>query len=456
MALDTRRILLPLAVLMGLLLGVFVLFEKSYSHLSEMGLHISRIQDRQRLLAQVVRSVYETEAAQSAYVLEGDEIHLHLYTDARSRADSYLSALEDSYSDEKGHTALDVGDLSVLIKSRLQQLEQSLQLYKESGRESAASYALAGAGGETMSRVRETLRAYEGIQADALVNAWTRYLLDLHTTRMAMAGATALNLLMLALVGSLLWRTLRGRAREAQDLQRQVDERTRELTSLSSYLQEVSEREKQQIARELHDSLGGLLVATKMDVAWLRSRLPTEDENLLLRWRRIQQSLDKGVDLKRRVVEQLRPTLLDNMGLYAALRWQIEDSCGRAGMRCIENLPEAEIRLTSEASIALFRVAQESLTNILKHSAATEVQLRIDVDETSLSMVVSDNGRGLGAANITGGSGQGLAGMRHRIRALGGTIDIGSREEGGTEVRVRVPLKNVLMQEGAAVSATPV
>lgn len=258
-----------------------------------------------------------------------------------------------------------------------------------------------------------------------------------------MGLAMALLLGGLVLVAILWWRAARQREQETQRLQDLVEERTRELASLSSYLQQVSENEKQHLARELHDALGGLLVATKMDVAWLRSRLPTEDEELLLRWRRIQQSLDRGVDLKRRVVEQLRPTLLDNMGLYAALRWQLEESCGRAGIRCTENLPEVEERFDSEASIALFRIVQESFTNILKHSRATAVDLRVSVEGGRFILLVRDNGCGLPQNAPQAGS-QGLAGMRHRVRALGGVIDIRNHEEGGTQVRVEIPYERLV------------
>ena len=123
-----------------------------------------------------------------------------------------------------------------------------------------------------------------------------------------------------------------------------------------------------------------LLVATKMDVAWLHARLRAADPDLELRWKRIQESLDRGVDLKRRVVESLRPTLLDNMGLFAALRWQFEETCSRTGIRCTHRLPATELQFSNDAAIALFRVAQESFTNIVRHSGATEAELDVAYD----------------------------------------------------------------------------
>lgn len=446
MAFDARRVLLPLAVLMTLLIGLLVLFEKSYMHLNDIGLQISRIQDRQRLLAQVVRTVNEAEAAQRAYLLSSDAAFLSVYDEVKGRANTYLESVERSYRDDGVPITAKVAQLKALTQRRLDQIQRGLDLYANSGRDAAVEHTVKGPGRQTMEQFRQHMQAQEDDEANHLVQEWERYLLDLKHTRIAMGGAMILNLLLLGLLGYLSFRALSRRARETERLQRQIDERTTELTALSNYLQQVSEREKQQLARELHDSLGGLLVATKMDLAWLRARLPTEDEDLLLRWRRIQKSLDQGVDLKRRVVEQLRPTLLDNMGLYSALRWQMQESCGRGGLNCIERLPEIEARLSSEASIALFRVAQESFTNILKHSGATTAELSVRLDANNLSMSICDNGSGL-SADGKASSGQGMAGMRHRIQALGGTIQFLPREEGGTEVRVRVPLNAILQKE---------
>ena len=121
------------------------------------------------------------------------------------------------------------------------------------------------------------------------------------------------------------------------ELEQQVESRTRELTALSTHLQGVSEQEKSALSRELHDELGGLLVAARMDLSWLQQRLATSDPGIEQRFKRIHESLSAGVDLKRRVVEELRPTLLDNMGLFTALRWQFKETCRRTGLALYGN-----------------------------------------------------------------------------------------------------------------------
>ena len=235
------------------------------------------------------------------------------------------------------------------------------------------------------------------------------------------------------------------------ELDSQVRARTAALSNLSSELQRVTEREKRALARELHDELGSLLIAAKMDVSWLRKRLPTDDPDVVLRWNRVLEGLDEGVNLKRRVVEHLRPTLLDNVGLVPAIKWVLEQSCGRAGLRCEERYPSEELRLTDDASIAVFRVVQESLTNIVRHSGASAVDLSVELSGGDLVLRIRDDGKGIPAdrmSNLVGS--HGIASMRHRVTSLGGQWKIQTPPGGGTLIVVRLPLANVLLRDEAA------
>jgi signal transduction histidine kinase len=165
---------------------------------------------------------------------------------------------------------------------------------------------------------------------------------------------------------------------------------------------------------------------------------------LLQRLHRVQQNLSAGVDLKRRIIEELRPTLLDNVGLFAALRWQMKETCGNAGLKCIESYPQVEPRFTSEAAIALYRIAQEAFTNILKHAAAKSVDITLNVDPDGIVMQISDDGSGIPAGRLTATESHGLASMRHRVRALGGRLDLRSPASGGTVLLVQIPAATAL------------
>jgi signal transduction histidine kinase len=263
-----------------------------------------------------------------------------------------------------------------------------------------------------------------------------------------------LNIGLVVLATVLVYGDMRRRAQQATDLRlqkrelaRQVDDRTRELTALSTHLQGVSELEKSALSRELHDELGGLLVAARMDLSWLQQRLPTSDPAIEQRFKRIHESLSAGIDLKRRVVEELRPTLLDNMGLFAALRWQFKESCRRTGLKCSETIPETELRVSPDAAIGVFRVAQEALTNILKHAEATSADLAVSIQGDSFVLRISDDGKGISMNRPQTITSHGLASMRHRIAALGGTWDIHAPATGGTVVTARIPLSSMLLFE---------
>ena len=215
--------------------------------------------------------------------------------------------------------------------------------------------------------------------------------------------------------------------------------RTEDLSELSTQLQSVAEKERAALSRELHDELGGLLVAARMDVSWLEEKASTSDPDVQQHFRRVHDALEAGVELKRRVVENLRPSLLDNLGLFPALRWQVADSCGRAGINCTERYPSEELHLAPEASIAIFRIVQEALTNILKHAKARNVEVFIEAQGEWLVVCVRDDGVGLPVDRRRALRSHGLASMRHRATALGGEWRIIRRSEGGTEIEVRLP-----------------
>ena len=263
------------------------------------------------------------------------------------------------------------------------------------------------------------------------------------------AMAVILNVLVIALAAGLIYRYLHQRALQTaelrsqkQRLEHEVAERTRELAELSTHLQSVSEREKAGLARELHDELGGLLVGARMDISWAEQHLGAGDGDLKQRLNRVQQNLSAGIDLKRRIIEELRPTLLDNVGFIAALRWQLKETCLRAGLKCNEYFPDEEPKLTADAGIALFRIAQESFGNIIKLSAAKTVDVTLDIDEDTVVFRITDDGRGISDPSSESDA-HVLASMRHRVRALGGTFDVSSSATGGV-LDVRIPAARAL------------
>jgi signal transduction histidine kinase len=224
---------------------------------------------------------------------------------------------------------------------------------------------------------------------------------------------------------------------QAAEAERVIQIRTRELSDLSTHLQEFAEKEKSELARRLHDELGGLLTAAKMDLSWLQSRLTESQYGERLG--QLGSVLDDAMNLKRRVVEELRPSLLDHFGLPTALRAHVEHVCSKAGLRCEVFMSEEAESIPKESAIALFRVIQEGLTNVVRHARAGQVRLALTADSERYLLMLTDDGCGMKINDAKFRWSHGLAGMRHRVEALAGTFTIESQPGEGTTLRVEVP-----------------
>ena len=219
----------------------------------------------------------------------------------------------------------------------------------------------------------------------------------------------------------------------------------RRLSSLCTYLQENQETEKSQLARTLHDELGGLLVATKMDIVWLRRTLDDLDPTVATHWDRVVLSLEQAIDCKRRIIENLRPTLLDNLGLVAALRWLIDESCRQTGLQCDQRYADACVPIGSAASIALFRVVQQAVENVVRHARASRIVVRLTCEPTHVSLLIGDDGIGIPADRLESDASHGIWAMRQRVAALQGELNIERPASGkGTMVLARVPRSSML------------
>jgi signal transduction histidine kinase len=221
------------------------------------------------------------------------------------------------------------------------------------------------------------------------------------------------------------------------ELDRLVESRTLELSALSSHLQSLAEKEKSELARTLHDELGGLLTAAKMDLSWLQSRVekPEHQERLA----QLGSVLDEAMGLKRRVVEELRPSLLDHFGLSTALRAYVDDACSKASIKADIRLPDDGAAVPKDIAIALFRIVQEGLNNIVRHAGARNVVLDLVADGNEYAFTLHDDGCGFNPKINRESWPHGIMGMQHRVRALGGRFSLESAPGKGTTLRVAVP-----------------
>jgi len=344
-----------------------------------------------------------------------------------------------------------VAELRRLSDTKFTEMRETLELFRTRGRSAAIQLIRTDAGALLMEQIDERVRSIQKAETGSILQAsekWqTNRWVNLATTSAALLASVGLVLLLARLVV----RHVRSKELEAAELterhaelERLVERRTEELSELSTHLQSVAEQEKSALSRELHDELGGLLVAARMDVSWIEDHVPTADAEVQAHFKRVHEALQSGVEVKRRVIENLRPSLLDNLGLFPALRWQVADTCGRAGLKCVEHYPSEELLLTAEASIAVFRMVQEALTNILKHAHAQTVEVSIAAAPPWLVVRIRDDGVGLPLERQRALRSHGLAAMRHRASGLGGSWQMHRPAAGGTEIEVRLPLERVL------------
>ena len=438
----------PPVLIMGFLAALFFLTGAGQQRLQNASDRLQKSAAREHVIDQLQNCISRSVGAERSYLLTGDQRYLDAYYKATGEVEPRLQELRMAYEGSAENPAR-VRSLEILTGKQLADSAMILAVQKAQGTAAAITLLKTSVGADTGEAIHEALdQLRESESREAAAAHWVG---ALTLSRWITVAGTLCNMLLVGIAARLVYMDIRRRTlltAELRDqklqLEREVAERTRELVALSTHLQNVAEREKASLARELHDELGGLLVGARMDISWAEQHLAEHDIDMKQRLHRVQQNLAAGVDLKRRIIEELRPTLLDNVGLFAALRWQLKETCGRAGLKCTEFYPDEEPKLTSEASIALFRIAQEAFTNILKHSGAKSMDITFDVDDGDIVLQISDDGRGIGPGEFDAIGSHGLASMRHRVRAFGGRLDVRSQRSGGTALTVRIPAEKAL------------
>jgi PAS domain S-box-containing protein len=225
------------------------------------------------------------------------------------------------------------------------------------------------------------------------------------------------------------------------ELEQRVSERTIELQALAANLELAREEERTQVARELHDQLGQALTAMKFDLVWLTNQLERNDATLAQKSKTITVQMDAMIKTVRRIATELRPGMLDDLGLTASIEWQAQDFEKRTGIVCAVSVPDEPLPLNRAQSVALFRIFQEALTNVARHASAHHIEVKLVATPEGITLQVHDDGQGIPANKIAGLHSLGLLGMRERANRLGGTFDIQGVPDDGTMVMVSIPVE---------------
>ncbi len=386
-------------------------------------------------------SLQDAEWALRAYLLTG---HAEQQQACRAALDASAQALARLAAHfGAGDAAARYAALAAAVHERREDVEHALALAAGGERERAINQTLADHGGTQTVTITQHAAALDAAAAARQDAARAR--VD-HTLLANRIGIDALALASLAVL-ALYLRQARAieelRARRAHEieaerdrLEREVARRTAQLTRLTRYLQTAREDERARLARELHDELGALLTAAKLDAARLRARLGSREPEALERLAHLIETLNDGIALKRRIIEDLRPSSLDNLGLVAALEILAREFEHTAKLPVQCRLED--VRLAPAAQLTVYRLVQEAFTNIAKYARARRVELTLASRDGLATVEVADDGAGFDP-EAQPQSAHGLLGMRYRVESEGGSLAIESAPARGTRIRASIP-----------------
>jgi signal transduction histidine kinase len=473
--LKRNPVVLPLVVVAGM--SVIFISEAAYWRSGDTIDALSDISDARSHITNLERGVADAETGQRGYLLTGRAEYLVPYNQARNNINLALQQL-NMYFAKDPVAASSVAALHILMKRRLTLLEDTVRLMQSGQQAQAADTVSSGAGKRDMALIRELTTKLLAQQTKSREAGIRDLNLTLLLSRVGMATLSAV--LMLALLLYLRksdalaqqQRTQQHLVQNAHDrLELEVAQRTTQLTALTSHLLTAREDERHRLARDLHDDLGSLLTAAKLDAARVKSRLAGASPDAMARLADLVAKLDGGIALGRRIIEDLRPSTLSHLGLTATLEILMRDFSERATSQVHSQIEK--VSLGPSAELVVYRVVQEAVTNLSKYAkanrvwltvgpclagafaaaspanlnlgggnGATTINTRIAPDAPGVSVSVRDDGVGFDVNHPTQ-SAYGLLGMRFRVEAAGGLMLVRSSPGGGVLISVWLPAAHI-------------
>ncbi|MEK8046351.1 CHASE3 domain-containing protein [Ideonella margarita] len=434
-----RRIALPVALLLALV--IMSVGELAYA-LADTSLASVRNRYAARYDAQLLRSVLtDAETGQRGFLLTGREAYLVPMNQAAPSLAEIIGRLKQHYQGSEWDTL--VGQLNQRVLEKLSELNTTVSLYRRDERSTWLELVRTDIGKEKMDAVRVATARLEAYESERITTERSNVFRALNIGRF---GVHALALLTLVGFACFLRKNealdcmraeLAENVRAERDrLDREVHRRTEDLTELARHLTSVREDERSHLARELHDELGALLTAAKLDIARIRRHSASIPEAVVERLAHMGNLIDEGITLKRRIIEDLRPSALSNLGMVPALEILTREFGERSGLVIHTEL--LDVVAPDTGKLALYRLVQEALTNVLRHANAQQVWVSIQEEGPQVVLSVRDDGQGFAPQRVPSGH-HGLLGMRYRIEALGGVLQLTSALGQGTEVEARLP-----------------
>lgn len=391
-----------------------------------------------RLLQQVL----DAETGSRGYLLTGDPRYLEPYNAAVAEISQNLEGMRSNYPAGDAESAT-LAQLTRNVQRKLAEMDLSVRMRKQGNEDAWKFVLMTDVGKEHMDAIRDQAgkliqSATAGMTASQDQVEQTLRLSRVGIALVTLAALTAFYLYLrqstrLKLAGEQQQRALQ---QERDLLETQVRDRTASLAQLATHLQQVREEERGHLARELHDELGALLTAAKLDVARLKSKLGSQPPEIGERLQHLTATLNSGIALKRRIIEDLRPSSLANLGLTAALEILAREFSERSGIEIATSIEDVE--LDESGQLTVYRLVQESLTNVGKYAEAAQVDISVRSYSNHVEVEIKDDGKGFDLKAVRRST-HGLAGMRHRVEAAGGRFVVASQPGAGTRVSAVLP-----------------
>ena len=447
----------PLAVVLACIF--IVVNEVGYQTVSAIAVDRDQAMQSRIAVERLRATVIAAESAQRGLMLTARPVYKQTFEQSLLNVGMAFAEVQTAQA-ARPHEAQALRELVDLAQRKVSELEETMRRLNAGNLDGARELMLSDIGREQMADIDRSVEKMSLAQERELSDAG-----ELRDRVLLYSRFSILGLVLLCL-GAVLttMRVLRHRdaervsylnalRAERDTLEETVSSRTAELSDLARHLQTVREDERSHLARELHDELGGLLTAAKLDLARMRSRLVQAGPEVGERVAHLHATLDAGIALKRRIIEDLRPSSLDNLGLGPALRILCQEWSQASDIPVLMDLEE--MALPPERSLVVYRLVQEALTNVAKYAKASAVSVKLATDNPAATeadagtnaladlppqtlVQVHDNGRGFVTAQRT--HGHGLAGMRFRVASIGGELTVESAPGQGTTISARLPL----------------
>lgn len=434
----------PLAIITAL--SLMAISESSYHSSMDSLDRLGQLSAARTSNLVLLRQVLDAENGQRGYLITGRGEYLAPYRAAMNSIGQTMKTLQEFYSKDRTHLE-DFTVLANLVNKKLSEMNTTIQLRSEGREDAWRALIETDIGREQMEAIRMASERLVQRESALIQSSRNSVYQTLQLSRLGVTAMTALSVL--AFFMYLRQTATLDQERRRQQLALQVERdllehqvkgRTAQLTELANHLQTAREDERSRLARDLHDELGALLTAAKLDVARLKSRIVNITPEAAERMAHLNETLNNGIALKRRIIENLRPSSLSNLGLVAALEILSREFAERSGLEVKCDLKPVRLKPSSE--LTAYRLVQEALTNIAKYAQAQTVNITLGEKGPMVEVAVKDDGVGFDPS-VKRPSSHGLLGMRYRVEAEGGIMHLEAAAGAGTHIRaVLPPLKN--------------